>query len=581
MCGIFAYAGNHKMGQKYILKGIKNLEYRGYDSWGIALKTKSQVWVKKDVGKIGAISDKILPSSSFGLGHTRWATHGGVTKKNSHPHSDCKKNIFLVHNGIIENYDYLKNGLKDHQFRSQTDSEVLAHQIEEESKNNKFREAVIKAFNKTTGLSAIIAFNKSKEEFIAIRNGSPLVLGFGNKENFIASDPSALVEHTKKVYFLKDGEGACVSKDKITCFKVKNNKNFIPQINTINWKIKQAKKGSYPHFMIKEIHDQSKVIEGIIKNSNKYNQATKMIKKYPKIIFLGCGTASHAAILGTYIFSTIANIKTSWVVGSELIYHQKFIDDKTLIIALSQSGETMDIIQSVKIAKEKGASILSLVNVEGSTLDRLSDVVIPLLAGPEKAVASTKAFIAKITHLYLLSMEFSKSKPKKTSIQKSVKKALSNKFIDNVKKLSYLVKNHHHIYVVGRGLSYPLALETALKIKEISYIHAEGFAAGELKHGVIALIEENTPCIVYAPNDQAMHENIAAAMELKARGGYIIGISPINHQTFDFHIKIDDLSIESIFQNTIVGQLLAYYLSVSKGIDPDMPRNLAKSVTVK
>jgi glucosamine--fructose-6-phosphate aminotransferase (isomerizing) len=581
MCGIFAYAGNNQIGQQYILKGLKNLEYRGYDSWGIALKTKSGVWLKKEVGKIGSISASTLPSSSFGIGHTRWATHGAVTKENSHPHQDCQGNIYLVHNGIIENFDQLKSKLKDHQFKSQTDSEILVHLIEEENKTHNFRESVSKAFNQTTGLSAIISFHQEKDEFVAIRKGSPLVLGFGYNQNFIASDPSALAEHTKKVYFLKDGEGAYVSKDKIICFKVKNNQRFSPQLTTIKWHKKQANKGKYPHFMIKEIFDQSKVVANILKMPNKYNKALSEIQTHSNLIFLGCGTASHAAMLGTYLFSTIANLKTSWIVGSELIYHKNLIDKNTLIIALSQSGETMDIIQSVKAAQARGAKILSLVNVEGSTLARLSDITIPLLAGPEKAVASTKAFIAKITHLYLLSLKLSAGRSDRTKIIKSVNNALSPKFISNIQKLAYLIKNHQHIYIVGRGLSYPLALETALKVKEISYIHAEGFAAGELKHGVIALIEKNTPCIVYAPNDQALPENIAAAMELKARGGFIIGISPIFHQTFDFHIKIDDLSTQSIFQNTIVGQLLAYYLSVEIGLDPDMPRNLAKSVTVK
>ncbi|MFC1653932.1 glutamine--fructose-6-phosphate transaminase (isomerizing) [Patescibacteria group bacterium] len=582
MCGIFAYIGENNSAGEVVLNGLKELEYRGYDSWGIAIKNDEKLWLKKGIGKIGNVTSNGFPKGEISFGHTRWATHGGVTKKNAHPHFSCDKSFGLIHNGIVENYEELKNGLSNkHAFESDTDTEVLVHLIEEEN-NNSFTQAVIDAFKKTKGLSAIIVFHKEANELIAIRKGSPLVIGYGQNHNLIASDPSALISHTKNVYFLEDNQYAVVSKNKVSIHNLISQKKITEKKSKISWSNNQASRGNYKHFMLKEIFEQPNVIEKIIENKSYIKEMAQKIKKLQTTL-IGCGTASHACIAGKYLFSTLSKKKVDWVIGSEFSYHTNFLSEKNLVVALSQSGETMDILQAVKSAKKKESIIGSLVNVVGSTLYRESDISLPLFAGPEKAVASTKAFIAKLTYLYLIAEEIGgkKNSLDLSKAKEAVKSTLSRKSINKIKKISKKIYKNNHLFVVGRGVSYPISLETALKIKEISYIHSEGLAAGELKHGVIALIEKGTPCVVYIPNDQAVGENLAAAMELKARGAYIIGVSPDRKKVFDYHIPIKDVGTASIFPNTVVGQLLAYYLAVERRLDPDMPRNLAKSVTVK
>ncbi len=576
MCGIFGYLGDETNAGEIILEGLRALEYRGYDSWGVALKIKGGLFIKKEVGKIG---DAKLPklTSSVGIGHTRWATHGGVTKENSHPHADCKNKIVIVHNGIIENFQELKNKLrKKHNFKSETDSEVVAHLIEEKLQKEKDRKKVIiDVFKSLEGLNAIIIFFPQEEEFYAIKNSSPLIFGYDVKNNrsYIASDSSAILVHTNNLHFLEDNKLLAVSK----------NKKPSLLFTRLDVPKQLLSLGSYPHFMIKEIMEQPKVIENIL-TTQKQNikNLAELVKKAYGTYLIGCGTAAYAALAGTYILSKIAKRHVNFSIGSEFEYLIDFLKDTSLVLALSQSGETIDTISAVKAAKEKGAQVVSITNVLGSTLYRISDYKLLLGAGPEKAVCSTKAFVAKIVVLYLLSYSLKNQYETGAS---HLKKAVveTHKLLDSeqVKKLTQTLKNKKHIFILGRGVSYPAALESALKIKEVSYIHAEGFAGGELKHGVIALIEKGSPVIVYNPDDETYADTLSSANEVKARGAYVIGISSIPNSVFDEFIEVKNCGDATIIPHVVVAQLLGYYLAVALGYDPDKPRNLAKSVTVK
>ena len=593
MCGIFGYIGKRNNGQKIVFDGIKSLEYRGYDSWGVAVVTKTNknkniISIKKRIGKIGEATIKDLPNGSLAFGHTRWATHGGVTEVNAHPHTDCTGKIAVIHNGIFENYEEIKRNLlrKKHKFVSETDTETLTHLIEENFKEKSFVHAVRSAFNQMEGLNALIAINADERKLIAARNGSPLVLGFGKEENFLASDASALLPYTKDVYFTEDNEMAVITDKNIDVFDVKNGKKKTIKKIKLDWKTDRNDKGKYKFFMLKEIFEQPKIITDIAMNSNlQVEKMVEVIKESRGSYLVGCGTAMYACLAGSYLFSKLAKRHINLAIGSEFGYSLDFLNEKSLVIAVSQSGETMDILESVKKAKERGAKILGLVNVFGSSLYRTSDYKMLIGAGPEKAVASTKAFTGMISHLILLANSLNGGiKEGQKSLFKavdSVNKILLPKSILVIKKLASKIKNARHIYVIGRGLSYPASLETALKIKEISYIHAEGLAAGELKHGPIALIEKGTPCISFLPNDETYGANLAGAMEMKARGGFIIGISYKPHEIFDYYIPVSDAAEATIIPEVVAGQLLSYYLTLEKNLDPDKPRNLAKSVTVK
>lgn len=604
MCGIFGYIGPNKNAPQIVLEGLKQLEYRGYDSWGVAVvpttvilnsakdphrRKSDKIVVKKKAGKIGNATVDDLPAGTLAFGHTRWATHGGVTDVNAHPHLDCSGSIALIHNGIFENYEEVKKNLlvKGHRFVSETDTEVIAHLIEEYAKSTMFTKAVQRAFNEMEGLNAVIVIKSDERELVAVRNGSPLVVGFGDRENFLASDPAALLPHTKQVHFLEDDELAIVKDDNILIFNARTGARVRPRKQVLNWTISQTQKGKYAHFMLKEIYEQPGILSEVAADglSREEEKIVTEIKRARGTYLVGCGTASYAALAGSYLFSKIAKQYMDAAVGSEFGYQTDFLNEKSLVLALSQSGETMDILESVKKAKRRGAIVAALVNVLGSSLYRLADYKMPLNAGPEKAVASTKALIAKLAHLTLLAYAL-KGRVKDgqrvlTASAKAAQAVLAQESIERIRTLAKKISQVAHLFVVGRGLSYPASLETALKIKEISYIHAEGFAAGELKHGVIALIEKGTPCLVFAPNDEAYGANLAGAMELRARGGYIIGISPKSAEVFDYYLPVPDVGEATIIPNIITGQLLAYYLTLERGLDPDMPRNLAKSVTVK
>ncbi len=605
MCGIFGYIGEKKNGAERVITGLKNLEYRGYDSWGIAVLTfdkgEKKIILKKKIGSIGKVSLKNFPDSNFVFGHTRWATHGGVTETNAHPHLDCTGKFALIHNGIVENYDVLQKELKElkHRFVSETDTEVIVHLIEENYKNllkNTFLspqnaseiivEAVRLSFNRLVGLNAIIIMHADLEVFVAAKNGSPLVIGLGKGENYLASDAHALLSYTRKVYFMNDQELVLISKSGISVINSNNGKKISPNIDYLDWNFNRVEKGKFRHFMLKEIYEQPSVIENIVDQADYQVEIfAKLIKRSYGTYLVGCGTAAYACLAGTYIFSKIANRHINFNVGSEFGYLIDFLTEKSLVIALSQSGETIDVVEAVKKAKEKKATIAALVNVLGSSLYRIADNKLLLNAGIEQAVVSTKAFTAKLAILILLAYCLvGKKNEGKKLLKNSVialKKILNKTNILLIKKLVKKLLKKEHIYIIGRGVSYSIALETALKIKEASYKHAEGFAAGELKHGVIALVEKGTPCMAFLPNDDTYGATLAGAMEMKARGGFIIGISYKPHEVFDYYLPVMDCGIASIIPSIVVGQLLGYYLAIQQGINPDKPRNLAKSVTVK
>lgn len=584
MCGVFAYIGKRDDAAHIIFEGLKTLEYRGYDSWGIAVSGKEKITIEKHTGKIG--DKKIhLPKSSFGIGHTRWATHGGVTVENAHPHLDCTKTIALLHNGIIENYALLKKTLSHHPFASETDTEVVVHLIEEYLKKNTFPHAVMKAFRKLQGLNALVVLNNQTGELVAVKNGSPLVVGIGKEEYMVASDVAGILPYTRDVIFLQDNE-LVVFNNTITTYAVLSGQQIAPAIEHLSWNIQRADKGNFKHFMLKEISEQPVILESIANTATERVIAlSKKIKQAQGTFFIGAGTAYHASLSGIYLFSCIAKRQAHTAMASEFTYLEAFLNKKSLVIALSQSGETIDVIEPITRAKQKGASVLGIVNTLGSTLYRMSDETLLLQAGPEKAVASTKVYTAKLAVLLLLSYALEGNLTKGVALlqktAKEVDRLLSAKSLRRLKKLAKVLSTKEHIYTIGRGLSFPLALEAALKIKEVSYIHTEGLAGGELKHGPIALIEKGTPCIVFAPTDETYDAIISNAMEIKARGGYIIGVSEKASPVFDAWVEVQDSTPGFSISAIVPFQLLAYFLALEKKLDPDKPRNLAKSVTVK
>ncbi len=441
------------------------------------------------------------------------------------------------------------------------------------------------AFIRLKGLNAIVAISVNKFEIVACKNGSPLVVGIGNKELFIASDAVGIIPHTKKVIFLKDNEMVVLG-DSVAVFLLSTGERITPEIEIIDWEREEGTMGNFPHFMIKEIHDQDHIIRHISKNLlSEIEKISTIVKKARGTFFIGAGTAYHACLAGTYLFAKIAKMHVNTAVASEFNYLEDFLTSESLIIALSQSGETIDVIEPLQRAKEKGTKIVAMVNNLGSTIYRMSDHKILLNAGPELAVASTKAYIAKLTLLLLLVSTLSGQQKRIQNLllksAEEIKRLLSNNSKEEIRKIAQFLANKEHIYTIGRGVSYPTALEAALKIKEVSYIHTEGLAGGELKHGTIALISEGTPCIVFAPLDETHGAIISNATEIKARGGVIIGISPKKSTVFDYWIEVQDLQEATILAQIVPAQLLAYFLALEKNVDPDKPRNLAKSVTVK
>lgn len=589
MCGIFAVVNDKQNSSaQTVLEGLKKLEYRGYDSWGIAMKPTGaeKLQVEKHVGKIGQATTS-LPSGSIAIGHTRWATHGGVTDANAHPHLDCTKQIAVLHNGIVENYQELKTKLlsQGHVFISETDTEVIAHLIEEKQKTKQIKDAVFETFKELAGSNAIAVLDSTTESVIACRNGSPLVVGMGKEDYYLASDVPAFLKYTSAVHFLLDGEAVILTKTGVSLYDVETHTKKNLAVQHLDWKVEDAEKGGYHHFMLKEIMEQKKTIPKTSQiNIEELQKIAEKIKIHKKVSMVACGTAFYCALSAKYFFAQ-SGIQAQAYPAYEFLPYAQFCDKNTVFIAISQSGETADTLIAARSAKKAGAYVVAVINARGSTLERLADSVLLVGAGPEIAVVSTKAFTSQLATLYLLAHEVGGNillaKKNLHHLGKVLEDWLNQTLLDKVIALAKNILSHEDMYLIGKHLNYPSTLEFALKIKEASYIHAEPFAAGELKHGVISLIQKGTVCFVLASNDEVKNEVLSSAAELKARGAYIIGVAPFQASEFDTTIQTPDVDDLTLFPNVIVGQLLGYFLGVGRGTDPDKPRNLAKSVTVK
>ncbi len=608
MCGIVGYIGNKEVSE-ILLDGLEKLEYRGYDSAGIAVLEKSYLKVRKYKGRLSVLRNNInndKVDGKIGIGHTRWATHGEPSDVNSHPHTDCNGNIAIAHNGIIENYIEIRDELvgNGYSFVSDTDTEVIPHLIDYYYEGN-LCNAVQKAVNRLRGSYALAVIHKeSPDELIAVRKDSPLIIGIGEDENFIASDIPAILKHTRNIYILEDGEMALVRKDNIKVMKI-DGTLVKKQVYTVDWDVKAAEKDGYDHFMIKEIYEQPKAIKDTftprLNNENKIKlddiKLTKEdIEKFSRIYIVACGTAFHAGLLGKVLIEKYVNIPVIVDVASEFRYSNPFIDDRTLMIVVSQSGETADTLAALKLAKGQGARVMAVVNVVGSTISREADEVFYTWAGPEIAVASTKAYTTQLISLVLISLNMavkkgsiSEEEYNKVVEELKIMPGKVQKLIDNKKQITEAadkIFEAEHIFYIGRGLDYDVAREGSLKLKEVSYIHSEAMAAGELKHGTIALIEEGTPVIAIATQERLYEKTLSNIKEVKARGAYVIALSKEKNteieKSADKVIYIPDVIDElTPILNVIPLQLLAYYVAVKRGCDVDKPRNLAKSVTVE
>ena len=608
MCGIVGYIGSRKA-SSLLIKGIKNLEYRGYDSAGMAIINKNRLLVKKGVGKIDEVNKKsnfIEMDGNIGLAHTRWATCGGITKENAHPHTDCSGKISLVHNGIIENHDDLKKELvkNGHKFKSETDTEIVAHLIEEEYKGD-LKEATLKALKKLEGSYALGIIHADHEELIAARNESPLVIGIGDNENFISSDVPAILEFTRKVVYLGNNEIAVLKKDNVEVFDLDGSKKQ-KRAEKIEWNAELAEKQGFKHFMLKEIHEQPSVIaetiNGRLEDSDilirdEIGLSENEIKQIKRIIIVGCGTSWHAGLVGEFMIEELAQIPVEVEYASEFRYRNPIVDKNTIVIAISQSGETADTLAALREAKKKGAKILSIVNVKGSSIARESDIVIDTRAGPEIGVASTKAFTSQLVILYLITVYFGKIKgllPKEQIANRvrdlrklplQIQAVLEEE--ENIKLHAKQFYKKTNALYLGRGINFPIALEGALKLKEVSYIHAEGYPAAEMKHGPIALIDKEMPVVFIATQDNRTYKKVLNNIEeIKTRGGIIIAIETNGDEyvkkivDHNFYVPKTSYILTPILA-VIPLQILAYYIAVLRGLDPDKPRSLAKSVTVE
>jgi len=582
MCGIIAYKGERNASE-IVVQGLKKLEYRGYDSWGVAIKNKD-ILLRKEVGKITDFNEE-LPKSSLAIAHTRWATHGGVTKENAHPHFSCNKEVVIIHNGIVDNFQELKQKLsKDHKFVSETDTEIIAHLIESYLERG-YEEAIFEAVKRIEGRYAILVIFRDSNKLIAARKGSPMIVGVEDGGYFIASDIPAFLGYTNKVMYIDDNEMVVID-DGIKFFNLDSRQEVQKRLIEIDWKTEEAEKEGYEHFMIKEIMEQKETIrKAINQDENKLLFIANKINNAFGTYLVGCGTAGKVCQTGEYFFSKIAGKHINFAFASEFTNYHRFLTKGGLMLTVSQSGETADVLEAIEVAKKKEVEVISLLNVFGSSMMRQSDFSFMINAGPEKAVASTKATTSQLALLMLLAYacanKLDEGKKLLIDTASKVNDMLNPRYEEHIRKLAEKIYNSENIYIIGRGANYPMALESAIKIQEVSYIHAEGFAAGELKHGPIALISEKTPCITLVANDENKKDILSNAMEVKARGGYVIGISPENNIIFDYWIKVPDVSDASPIVNIIPVQILAYHLAVLRGLDPDKPRNLAKSVTVK
>ena len=613
MCGIVAYVGN-KEAYPIIIKGLKRLEYRGYDSAGVSIGDEDNISLLKQKGKVSDLEDYAIDKNtkgSIGIGHTRWATHGIPNQTNSHPHNSSDGKLSLIHNGIIENYDSLKQVLiqKGHIFKSDTDTEVLVHLIEEIKNHEQVGlfEAVRLALNEVVGAYAIVVMEKGvNNEFIAARKGSPLVIGIGDGEYFVASDASPFIEYTKNVVYLEDGEVVKIHKDKMLEIISLNNSTKTPYIQELELTLESIEREGFDSFMLKEIFEQPKSVIDTLRG--RINPKTKKITlggildyeqkimNADRIIIVACGTSWHAGLIGEYLFEDLARISVEVEYASEFRYRNPIINEQDVILAISQSGETADSLAALELAKEKGATLLGICNVVGSSIPRLTHAGSYTHAGPEIGVASTKAFTTQIIVLTLMAVKMAHKKGSITMskyheiinelelIPEKIEKILKKN--DEIEKIAAKFKDATNFLYLGRGYNFPVALEGALKLKEISYIHAEGYPAAEMKHGPIALIDDEMPIVVIATKKGNYDKVVSNIQEVKARGGRLIAIVTEGDKTVkelaDYCIEIP-ACLEQLtpLLTNIPLQLLSYHIALMRGCNVDMPRNLAKSVTVE
>lgn len=608
MCGIVGVVGKEDIKVKDIVLGLKKLEYRGYDSAGIAFSKNNHIELVKSVGKIvnlqNELNDKLEEKIKVGIAHTRWATHGGVRDINAHPHTDCTGKIALVHNGIIENFQELREELKEkgHIFKSETDTEVIAHLVEEYYNGDLF-DAVLKAIKRLDGAYAIGVIHTGENRIVSVRKGSPLVVAYNNEYSFLASDITPIIKYTKDVYFMDDNEIALLQPGKIEFYNINGEKIEKNSVH-IDWDEQAAEKGGYDHFMLKEINEQPEALKAAIAGRIKdgkpllleLEDLTEFISnKLKKIYIVACGTSYHAGLTFKYFMNRYSKIDVDIEVASEFRYMNPHVDENTLVLAISQSGETIDTLEGIRIAKEKGAKVIAISNVFGSTIPRESHGAIYMNTGPEIGVAATKTFTAQIAILYAVGakiieltqgineeiIDILKGIEEMPEIYKEVLK-----LNEKTKELAREYVNYQHMMYIGRGFGFPTALEGALKLKEISYIHAAGYQAGELKHGPIALLDEQFPVFAIIPKDSLYEKMKSNLMESKARNANIIALTTKGNK------EIEELTNEYIFVPKThealyplvmapIIQMFAYNVAVLRNLDPDKPRNLAKSVTVE
>ena len=611
MCGIVGYIG-YRDAYPIVIKGLHRLEYRGYDSAGVALIDKD-LKVYKKAGKVSDLeifAKGLNLEGTIGMGHTRWATHGVPSDRNSHPHSSGNRKLTIIHNGIIENYAVIKEALlaKGHVFLSDTDTEVLVHLVEDIQRETglDLREAVRVALNKVIGAYAIVIMSSDDpDQLITARKGSPLVIGVGTGEYFVASDATPIVEYTKNVIYLNDNEIAYIRRDDLL---IKNIDNTVqtPYIHELDLKLEMLEKGGYEHFMLKEIYEQPRSIRDCMRGRiypqkgkvqlGGIKEYTEKLKNVDRIIIVACGTSWHAGLVGEYLIEEYARVPVEVEYASEFRYRNPIITEKDLVIAISQSGETADTMAAIELAKEKGATIFGVCNVVGASIPRITDAGVYTHAGPEIGVASTKAFTAQVSVLTLIAFYIAQQRGSITQskliellteldeIPELVGKALQSN--DHVKQIAYQFKDSRNCLFLGRGSSFPVALEGALKLKEISYIHAEGYPAAEMKHGPIALIDAEMPVVFIATKHSSYEKVISNIQEVKARGGQVIAIvseGDVDVKAMADHVieipQTDEAFVPLLA--TIPLQLLAYHIAVMRGCNVDQPRNLAKSVTVE
>lgn len=607
MCGIVGYIGNKPV-LPILIQGLRRLEYRGYDSAGVALFENNSIERIRSVGKIDNLAEKVKLHASaavMGIAHTRWATHGGVTEENAHPHASLQGKLVIVHNGIIENYRELRHELeKQSMFTSETDTEVLAHLIGSQYQGD-LREAVVNALKQVHGTYGVVVMHADHpNELIAARMGSPLVIGVGEGEYYVASDPTALLAYTKKVIYLEDGEIAAVIISGITTWNLKE-ELITKNVQEIEWDEAQAEKQGFDHFMLKEIFDQPTVIEDAIRGRYNLAEGTAHLgglnmtiaemQSVHRIILIACGTSSYAGMIGKYAFERLAGIPTEVDVASEFRYRDPILDKHTLVFGLSQSGETADTLAALREAKRKGAFVRGVVNVVGSTIARETDGGTYIHAGPELAVASTKAYMNTVAVLLLYALQFGRIKRTSIATGQRIVHALleipqkMKQVLDQKEQIKIIAEKYMHMrdcYFLGRGINYPVALEGSLKLKEISYIHSEAYPGGEMKHGPISLLSKEFPVIAVMTKNQLYDKMRSNVEEARARGAQLIliateGDEKARELAHDVIFVPETMELLEPLVNTVALQLFAYYTAVGLGRDVDRPRNLAKSVTVE